>query len=351
MSYYIEGGIWSSVFAVPCTVVDDHIHMCPPNSLKVLLLMLRHPGMPVDLVWLSEQLRETPAEVQDAVSYWVSAGIIMDSAAQEENGQVTAVPAPAHPVPSPLEMPAPPAVPVPAVPSVTEKNIAGQKIVTTSARPRISRDDVDLISKKDPSLYQLLREAQSILNGPLSPVDSEILAALHIYYGLPADVVLMLLEYCVSTGKTSMHTVEKMAASWVERDIVTHERAEEEILRLTQVGEDEKKIIQAFHLQGRSLSAKEREYVERWFALGMDERIIAYACESTLDKTGKVSFAYADKMILSWKSKGIQSIREAVEEQKKGAVKFTPGTRTAQTAGSSIDKDALDAFIDGQFTE
>ena len=78
---------------------------------------------------------------------------------------------------------------------------------------------------------------------------------------------------------------------------------------------------------------------------------ISYACESTLDKTGKVSFAYADKMILSWKSKGIQSIREAVEEQKKGAVKFTPGTRTAQTAGSSIDKDALDAFIDGQFTE
>lgn len=350
MSYYIEGGIWSSVFAVPCTVIDDHIHMCPPNSLKVLLLMLRHPGMPVDLIWLSEQLRETPAEVQDAVSYWVSAGIVTDSTAQEELVQ-DAAPTPAYTAPS-LPENQPPVVPVPAVaPSVTEKNIGGQKIITTSVRPRISRDDVDLISQKDPSLYQLLREAQSILNGPLSPVDSEILAALHVYYGLPADVVLMLLEYCVSTGKTNMHTVEKMAASWVERDIMTHERAEEEILRLTQVGEDEKKIIQAFHLQGRSLSAKEREYVERWFALGMDERIISYACESTLDKTGKVSFAYADKMILSWKSKGIQSIREAVEEQKKGAVKFTPGTRTAQTAGSSIDKDALDAFIDGQFTE
>ena len=33
MSYLIDSGIWSSVFAVPTAVVDDHIKMCSPLSL------------------------------------------------------------------------------------------------------------------------------------------------------------------------------------------------------------------------------------------------------------------------------------------------------------------------------
>ena len=56
MSYLIDSGIWSSVFAVPTAVVDDHIKMCSPLSLKILLLMLRHSGTPVDVQWLSERL-------------------------------------------------------------------------------------------------------------------------------------------------------------------------------------------------------------------------------------------------------------------------------------------------------
>lgn len=343
MSYTIEGGIWSSVFAVPCTVVDDHIRMCSPLSLKVLLLMLRHPGMPVDVVWLSEQLHSAPADIQDAVGYWITAGIVADGVVRTHSSSV------AHrPETTPIAS-APTAAPTAVV---TEKNVEGQRIVTTAARPRISRGDVAEISKNNPDMQQLLQESQSILGGPLSPVDSEILAALYTYYGLPADVVLMLLSYCVSAGKTSMHTVEKLAASWADRNINTHERAEQEILRLAESGENESKIIRAFRLQGRGLSAKEREYADRWFALGLDETVIAYACESTLDRTGKASFAYADKIITSWKGKGITTIRAAIEEQKANAGKFAPPqTKSAQTSGSSIDKDALDAFIDGQFSD
>lgn len=343
MSYIIEGGIWSSVFAVPCTVVDDHILMCPSLSMKVLLLMLRHPGVPMDTIWLSEQLHSAPSDIQDAVGYWINAGIITDGVTRTASSRAAAAPRP-----MPEAIPTPP----PAQAVVSEKNIDGQRIVTTAARPHISRGDVSEISKNDPSMGQLLREAQSILGGPLSPVDSEILAALYTYYGLPADVVLMLLSYCVAAGKTSMHTVEKLAASWADRSINTHERAEQEILRLTQSGENESKVIRAFHIQGRGLSAKEKEYAERWFALGMDEKLIDYACESTLDRTGKASFAYADKIITSWKAKGINTIRAAMDEQKANAGKFTPPqSKSAQTAGSSIDKDALDAFIDGQFSD
>lgn len=74
MSYLIDSGIWSSVFAVPTAVVDDHIKMCSPLSLKILLLMLRHSGTPVDVQWLSERLCIPAGDIADAVNYWVGAG-------------------------------------------------------------------------------------------------------------------------------------------------------------------------------------------------------------------------------------------------------------------------------------
>lgn len=347
MSYVVDGGIWSSVFAVPTAVVDEHIRMCSPISLKILLMMLRNSGTPVDIPWLSGQLRLPPADIADAINYWVGAGIISDSDAPPQ----AATRPEAAPQPQALSGTLqPPPEPAKAI-QETVSEPTGQKILTISARPKISRADVASMVKTDSSLFQLLREAQNILQTPLTPVDSEILTALHTYYKLPSDVVLMLLQYCASSGKTSMHSVEKMAASWLDRDITTHERAEQEILRLTANSENDKKIISAFRIQGRGLSARERDFAAQWFTMGLDEKLICYACESTIDKTGKASFAYADKMLTSWKSKGVSTIQEAVAEQKANAGKYAQQqAQTARTAGSSIDKNALDALIDKQFS-
>ena len=126
MSYMIDSGIWSSVFAVPASVVDDHIRMCSPLSLKILLVMLRHPGVPVDAGWLSAQLNISPADITDALGYWIGAGIVSDS-------NRPAVPAPARPEPS-AQAPAP-AASAPAVVSERKNTETGQKLVTISSRP------------------------------------------------------------------------------------------------------------------------------------------------------------------------------------------------------------------------
>ena len=76
MSYTIGSGIWSSVFAVPAAVVDEHIKMCSPLSLKILLLMLRHPEHPADIQWLSSRLCISAPDIADALNYWVGAGIV-----------------------------------------------------------------------------------------------------------------------------------------------------------------------------------------------------------------------------------------------------------------------------------
>lgn len=344
MSYMIDSGIWSSVFAVPASVVDDHIRMCSPLSLKILLVMLRHPGVPVDAGWLSAQLNISPADITDALGYWIGAGIVSDS-------NRPAVPAPARPEPS-AQAPAP-AASAPAVVSERKNTETGQKLVTISSRPKISREDIAELSSANPTIGQLLQEAQQVLGAPLTPVESEILTALCSYYGLHPDVVLMLLQYCVSIGHKSMNFVEKTAASWIELGITTHEQVEQEIVRLTRDNENESKIVRAFQLYGRGLTSKEKEYVARWFALGLDEKILFLACERSVENTGKASFAYADKLLTSWKSKGISTIKAALDDLNAGASRSSAAqNKSARTGGdSSIDMSRLHEMLHSEFRD
>lgn len=336
MSYLIDSGIWSSVFAVPTAVVDDHIKMCSPLSLKILLLMLRHSGTPVDVQWLSERLCIPAGDIADAVNYWVGAGIVRESSAAAER-------LPARPAPSGA-----PALPAPAVKE--EVSTEGQRIVTISARQKISRADIAEMEKADGAIGELLREAQNILGAPLTPVESEILVALHSYYGLDTGAVLMLLQYCVESGHRGMNYLEKTAAAWMEKGISTHEQVEREIVRLTRSSENEKKVVKAFGIYSRSLTPKERGCVERWFSLGLDEKLIFLACERAVENTGKVSFAYADKILSSWKTKGITTVKAAVEDLSAGAARRAgPQNKSAQTGrDSSLDMDKLHALLHRQ---
>lgn len=334
MPYMIDSGIWSSVFAVPAAVVDEHIKMCSPLSLKILLVMLRHPGMPVDAQWLSERLCISAADISDALNYWIGAGIVHDSGQPAE-----------HAAPQVFADKTPPS------PAVSEKrnDATGQRIVTIAARPKIGLDEIAQIAKTNSSVTGLLSEAQSILGAPLTPVESEILVALSTYYGMESDAVLMLLQYCVSIGHKSMHYVEKTAASWLEKGINTHERIEQEIVRLMRNNENEKKVIKVFGIYNRGLTPKEREFTARWFELGFDDALIFLACERAAENTGKVSFAYADKILSSWKEKGISSIRAAMDDLNSGKPAEIKQNKSAQTGGdSSIDMDKLRDFLHQQ---
>lgn len=344
MAYQIDSGIWSSVFAVPTAIVDKHIKMCSPLSLKILLVMLRYSGQAVNADWLSGQLNISSADISDALGYWIGAGVVSKT---DEAKEPTVPPKPKNAV---LEKPK--QSPEPVV-SKKENAVTGQKIVTISSRPKITQDDVVQLANRDHTIAQLLSEAQGIIGAPLSPVESEIIVALCSYYGMKSDAVLMLLQYCISTGHKSLHYLEKTAANWLERGIVTHEQVEHEILRLTTDNENQKKVKKAFGLYSRGLTPKERDYIPRWFSLGLDEPLITLACERAAENTGKVSFAYANKILTSWKSKGIKTVKDATKDLNSFSKQSQPvQNKSAQTGeDSSLDMDKIHKLLHQPYDE
>ena len=56
MEYFVNNGMWGSVFAVPNSIVDDYIKLASGYAIKVLLYVLRNNNQVVEKQTLSSEL-------------------------------------------------------------------------------------------------------------------------------------------------------------------------------------------------------------------------------------------------------------------------------------------------------
>jgi DnaD/phage-associated family protein len=339
MAYQFGNGIWSSIFAVPSAVVDKHIRLCGPLSIKVLLVLLRRNG-DMELEELAAILGQSRADVQDALNYWIHNGILHTAEATAELSpeSVTLAPIPAQGAVTltytKVEDPPPP--PPPAEP---------KRVITLSnARTRLTTQVINEMAKQDPFIGNLLQETQQIMGHPLSPVLTDLVVALYSYYGMKPDMVLMLIQYCVSMGKDSVRYMEKVAAGWLEQGIDSHEKAEAEILRATQKDQIENKIKAAFGIYERTLITSEKKYIRTWVEeYGMELPLIQLAYERSIEMKGKLSFSYINGILGNWYQKHIATPAEAMGEINRP--KEQRGERKTTTTKASYDMDALEEMI------
>jgi DnaD/phage-associated family protein len=341
MAYQFGNGIWAHIFAVPCEVVDQHIRLCGPLSIKVLLLLLRHGGE-IELENLASMLGQSRADVQDALNYWIVHGILKtaqpdaDAELPLQNAVILSPPAdPPSPSPSMMEnrteQPAPPAT-------------QPKRMVTLSnARTRLTTQVINEMAEQDAAIGNLLQETQQIMGHTLTPVLTDLVVALYTYYGMKPDMVLMLMQYCVSIGKDSVRFLELMAAGWIEQGIDSHEKAEAEILRISRKDQIENKIKAAFGIYDRTLVTSEKNYIRIWIEeYGLDMHLIQLAYERSIEMKGKLSFAYINGILGNWHQKGITTPAEALGEMNHAKEQRTEKVAAAK---ASYDITALEDMI------
>ena len=305
--YQIDLGPWGGIFAVPTCVVDKHLKLASGLALKVLLLLLR-TQIPLSAEEIATRLGQSQGDVRDALAYWEQAGLLSPQEAPPLEGQLA-------PTPGPL---ASSQTATPAEPSQEGRcEEERQKVIRVGSKQKLDRREVLSIIKRDERLSGLIDEAQQIMGKPLTSAEMETIASLYSYYGLAADFILMVIQYCCSIGRANMRYVEKTAASWVDLGIDTHEKAEQHILKLTDLHSKENQVRSAFGIGERSLIPKEEKFINTWFNdYGFDIAMIRLAYERTVEKIGKLSFPYIDSILSSWYKKGIKTPRQASEESR-----------------------------------
>lgn len=327
MSFSLNLGAWNSVFAVPTDIVDKHIKLAGAAQLKVLLWILRHSGENFNLSDVAKSLSMHPADVNDSMQYWIESGIIIN-----ENSVLS-------PYPNNNTM---------LKELKRSKQLSSEKIdIKTSKSIKFSRplsrpqkpDSISLAKRIDESseIAFLMQESQLILGKTLSIGDSATLLMLHDTDGLPVDVIIMLLQYAVTIGKTHMRYIEKLAISWSDEGIDSLEKAEKKIRFLTDSSNAYRTVERITGIEHHSPTASESKFCNTWINdWKFNDELIREAYERCVDNTGKFSFKYTNKILETWFKAGINSIEQALNDKKQNKQK------TANQQNTTYDIDAYE---------
>lgn len=324
LKYSVNFENMGAAFAVPAAVVDQHLRLCGVLQLKVLLLLLRQ-GRPMTDQEIGSFLRQDPADVRDAALYWENCGLL-----RSEGGEAAACPVNLETV-----------VPAP-VRELTQEE--PRRTVVASDSRRFTRAECAELAAKDSTLLSLLHKAQEITGCPLTSMDMQCLTALYAYYGLTPEFILTVMGYCRSVDKLNMRYVEKTAASWQEKGIETAQEAERYIDYLTQRRSNEGQVRSAFGINDRNLTTREREMIDSWYGeLGFGIDVIRLAYERAVENTGKLSFAYINKVLQNWHREGVRTAADAANASARRALAQEHGTSYSI---QEIEDRVLSDFID-----
>ena len=183
--------------------------------------------------------------------------------------------------------------------------------------PEYNSADVFKSISSDKNLKEMFDIAQTILGKNLTPNEAVTLYSFCDWLGFKTEVVLLLLEYCVSQNKKSLKYIEKVAISWHEMNLVSVEAIDDYINTQKQRKNFIYSVCKMLGIENRRLTPTEQKYINDWH----DNRIatldmIAYAYDECVSQTGKLAMAYIDKILKRWHSEGITTPEQILADKK-----------------------------------
>ena len=164
----------------------------------------------------------------------------------------------------------------------------------------------------------LVNEVQRRLGKILSTADLKSLYTLYDYLALPAEVICLLVSWCVEEfarkygpgRKPRMSQIQKEGFVWHRLGVDTAQAAEEHLKKQALYRSREGEILRLLDLQPRPLVEKERKKVAAWTDMGFPDAVLRLAYEKTVYKKQKMDWDYMNGILLGWHRKNLHTLAE-----------------------------------------
>lgn len=285
MAISLNLGVWGSVFAVPTCIADEHLKIASELQLKVILFLLRNSEKAYTYEDISSALSSHPDDIKDAVKFWIERGVICKNEQKlvPKQGKVTAG---------------------------CKADDTSTKVKVKSKLPRVEKPDIVTAARKvsgDKNLQALLSEIEIALSKPLSNGDTATIVMLYDTCGLLPEVIIMLVNYCVSINKGNMRTIERIGLEWSDNSINSIEAAENRIIKIKRSNANWSVVSGVFGLKNAgSPTKKQLEYADVWVGQWhFSPEMLRAAYEICVDNLSKLSMSYINKILQRWNNAGI----------------------------------------------
>lgn len=336
MNYKVNLDALDKSFRVPNSLTDSLIKLANPKHIIILLWVLRYAQTPKSSEQISEELHIDKAIVNDAIFYWIDHGLIIpDGMAPTTTAKKD--------VPKAVKKPEEKAEKVVPKVKVEEEKPAPKKLGSSMA------NEAEILKRAEESdeFAFLLHKSQEIYGRTISLAERSMMLSLMDYYGLPAEVIIMLIGYAVKSGRTGTNYIHTVGISWAENGICTLESAEEKIKALCKTNKLWTKFAAEVGISHRRPTTKQTDLFNKWTSeWKFSIEIIAYAYEKMVESIDKVNYKYLDKMLAGWHENGADTIEkiEALQEKRSSTKK----TKKSENKPTSFSTNSFNDFIENQ---
>ena len=346
---------------VPNQFIDRFMPEANGEFVKVYLYLLRCIHSHASNCTISEiadKFNNTEMDVQRALRYWQKAGLLaLDETADKKLCGISLLPFPEDTADmteqsstrsasstkeAPVSVEEPSADIRPAEPAA----VAAPAPAPEKEVPQIRQYTLDEVAEfqKNPDIQEMLFVVETYIRHPFGENDINTILFWHEELHFSTELIVYLVEYCVSKGHTNLRYLNKVALAWHEKNITSVTQAKEEAAIRSKAYYT---VMKAFGITGRNLIESETAFIRKWTKeYAFDLSIIQEACSRTIAGTGQSSFSYADSILTSWYNDKVHTLEDikrldATHQQKK---KEKAAARTA--AAASGKKNNFNNFED-----
>ena len=201
-------------------------------------------------------------------------------------------------------------------------------VVETPAKRKYTLDEITAF-RKDESISELFFIVETYIRHPLSESDVNTVLYWREELHFSNDLIVYLLEYCISKGHSSMRYLDKVAIGWHANNITTVEQAKEDAAIHSQAYYG---VMKALGITGRSLVNSETAFIRKWTKeYAFDLALIQEACSRTISATHQPRFEYTDSILTSWHKNQVHTL----DDVKRIDASYSKAKKTSAKAGNS----------------
>ena len=273
---------------VPTVFLKKYMCTAPPDYAKVYLfgLCLAHAGEQMSDIEMEEALHMTSVQIETALNYWETKGL------------------------------------------VTIKNTGRTLLYDFVQMPEEKAEEKP---KKKAPIYEYAgynNMLNTLLNRTLSAGDLQKIYDYTDVFGLPQDVVITMIEYCVvgRGSSVSVAYLDKVAQAWAEEGIDSREKAQQKIEEYKAVSGGAKMVMKQMGLIGKNPGKTEMDYYNKWTEKwGFTHESILYAMRDK-EFAKDQPFKYLDAILRGLYEQGVTTSRKiseynATRERKQANIK------------------------------
>lgn len=168
------------------------------------------------------------------------------------------------------------------------------------------------------SIKDMLHDIEKLVGRPLSPREMTMYLSWQKDFSFSPELILLLIQYCISKGKTDYRYIEKIALAWHDQSIKTIEDAQTYIKKHEDKWIKIKKILNYLGIKSSDIMKPQEQMMDKWINIyKYPVEIIYKACDICFERINKTDFKYIDGILNSWFKENLKTLEDIERKDKK----------------------------------